>query len=73
MPGARLEREGLMEWRHVVVSAAQNVAANGYGSKDVDAGVHTDQCSHSLNACACTAAFSLPTFFSPPSTLVDAL
>ena len=34
----------------VVVSAAQNVAASGYGSKDVDAGVYTDQCSNSLNA-----------------------
>jgi hypothetical protein len=29
--GARFERHGLMEWRHMICSAEQNTAANGYG------------------------------------------
>lgn len=29
--GARFEREGLMEWQHLVVSPAQNTTAKGYG------------------------------------------
>ena len=29
--GARFERDDLMEWRHVVVTAEQNTAAAGYG------------------------------------------
>ena len=29
--GARFEREGLMEWQHLIVSPGQNTAQNGYG------------------------------------------
>lgn len=29
--GARFERMGLMEWQHMIVTAAQNTASNGYG------------------------------------------
>jgi len=31
--GARFEREGLMEWKHMMVTATQNVVENGYGEE----------------------------------------
>lgn len=31
--GARFERRGLMEWRHLLVTRAQNTAENGYGAQ----------------------------------------
>lgn len=30
--GARLEKPGVMEWKHVVIDPQQNTAANGYGA-----------------------------------------
>eukprot|EP00929_Paragymnodinium_shiwhaense_P114932 TRINITY_DN83496_c0_g1_i1.p1 TRINITY_DN83496_c0_g1~~TRINITY_DN83496_c0_g1_i1.p1 ORF type:complete len:513 (-),score=49.40 TRINITY_DN83496_c0_g1_i1:105-1481(-) len=30
--GCRFEREGLMEWKHMLVTQAQNTEANGYGA-----------------------------------------
>lgn len=35
MVGARFERPGLMEWAHMVITANQNTAENGYG-RDAD-------------------------------------
>lgn len=35
--GARFERQGLMEWRHIIVDPEQNTAAKGYGA-DADPG-----------------------------------
>jgi hypothetical protein len=31
--GARFEKPGFMEWKHMVITAEQNIAANGYGEK----------------------------------------
>ena len=39
--GARFEREGLMEWQHMVISPEQNTAENGYGPQANLEALHT--------------------------------
>merc|ERR1712070_571098 len=34
--GCRFERQGLMEWQHMMVTEEQNTAANGYGPRSDD-------------------------------------
>lgn len=33
--GARFEKPGLMEWKHMMITPEQNIAANGYGAGNV--------------------------------------
>lgn len=36
--GARFEKQGLMEWQHIIITETQNVEANGYGLEKCDKG-----------------------------------
>lgn len=41
--GSRFEREGLMEWKHMVVTPSQNTTEKGYGASDIACGGCVDK------------------------------